>query len=434
MRNKKTNLITVTSFWLIVLSITPFLSAESNKISGYVKVNTEPILVAGSTVPIEFEVTVGDYGLRKGGRIEGQWLRYKIRRNFKIKNLTFISDEYTDKSVFEIIETFPKYNSKNRLFIATLVDGSDIPADSKLFFKAQLCCPRHTNFADTFSLHISPEPDQKLVKLDGEFKLGPVKNTSAHSINCIAEARPLGDKSGRITVAIVDQYKNPAIDFRGNIELSCNTEASIPKQYTFTEEDKGSHEFLINFPSNKISRITVKWENLSTVSNPVLPRSQTEPGIYFGDIHAHSTFSDGTSDPASGYEYAEKFNCLDFAAFTDHSNYPTFHGDGWKQYMEVANRYNNDGNFVTFIGYEWTHTAEGHRNIIYRGDEVPCPIELKDHYIEDVWVDLDKKGIAALTVCNHPNMQARKRPDGTVPWHQLDLSKTNYHYQRAIEI
>ena len=55
----------------------------------------------------------------------------------------------------------------------------------------------------------------------------------------------------------------------------------------------------------------------------VLPREEPEEepdaGIYFGQLHSHSTLSDGTSTPAELYEKA-KIAGLDFFALTDHSH------------------------------------------------------------------------------------------------------------------
>ena len=43
----------------------------------------------------------------------------------------------------------------------------------------------------------------------------------------------------------------------------------------------------------------------------------------------------------------------------------------WNRYIDIAEKYNDPGNFTTIIGYEWTSTENGnnlHRNVLYRDD------------------------------------------------------------------
>lgn len=104
--------------------------------------------------------------------------------------------------------------------------------------------------------------------------------------------------------------------------------------------------------------------------------------IFFGDLHWHTTFSDGNFDIDTMYLNTIKDNYLDFAACTDHGElldgfntlfhaYPRFGGVPWWDFIksifnkirgysewqtlkDKAIEYYNPGNFSTFIGFEWT--------------------------------------------------------------------------------
>jgi hypothetical protein len=87
--------------------------------------------------------------------------------------------------------------------------------------------------------------------------------------------------------------------------------------------------------------------------------------LYFGDLHAHTNYSDGTGTPLQAYS-AAKLAGADFFATTDHNH--CSYGDGWMtaanwaDTLAVANAFNEDDVFVTFPGYElwlpWMTTGE----------------------------------------------------------------------------
>ena len=92
-------------------------------------------------------------------------------------------------------------------------------------------------------------------------------------------------------------------------------------------------------------------------------------GIYFGDIHCHSAFSDGLGSPADCYRFARDWIGLDFCAVTDHAQYLS--GAEWEESCRAANRMNRDGSFVTLVGYEFSHPKAGDKNLYYPGEEGP---------------------------------------------------------------
>jgi hypothetical protein len=114
--------------------------------------------------------------------------------------------------------------------------------------------------------------------------------------------------------------------------------------------------------------------NLSGVSNS--PSSVPGSGslinadlgynVYFGNLHSHTSYSDGVQTPADAYFFARNTapTPLDFLAVTEHnhvsagmqlSNYPLL-----KAQCAAAN---DDGNFVAIFGQEWGLAANGHVNV-----------------------------------------------------------------------
>src|SRR5258708_6056700 len=120
---------------------------------------------------------------------------------------------------------------------------------------------------------------------------------------------------------------------------------------------------------------------------------RTTPGdneqILFGDLHVHSTVSwdafvfslpvfggTGAHPPAEACDFARYCSSLDFFALTDHAE--TLTPRQWRESKQVlrqcsaVGRNNDDGDLITFTGFEWTQagtTAEnhhGHRKVIFR--------------------------------------------------------------------
>jgi hypothetical protein len=389
--------------------------------------------VAGASVPATFEVTVGEFGLTRGGSLQLRWENWRPAREFGLRNFQVASD--AAGAAFEVTvpprkRTWPP-TPKPIACIVTLADGGPIAPASRVTISADLTYTPHTNVSCELTAQIAPDPASGARPLDGSLNVA-ARGGPAAALRCIAEARPLIGDPARLTLAVTDQHGNPAQDFRGTVRLSCNTETDLPAEYAFTEEDAGSHQFAVRFPAEAVSRVTATCGDLSATSNPILPRREGEPGVYFGDIHSHCEISaDAVGDPDLAYEYARRSWGLDFAALTDHSP----RAAKWERVVEVANRHNRDGRFVTFVGFEWSDPVKGHRNAYYRGDTGPEQPASIRHNMEAWWDFFEEQGTRVITVPHHPNTEsAAKTTDGKAVWGPMDWSVINHRYQRIVEI
>ena len=126
--------------------------------------------------------------------------------------------------------------------------------------------------------------------------------------------------------------------------------------------------------------------------------------IYFGDIHWHTTLCDGDNEIDTMYQNAIKDNYLDFVCYTGHAevidgmrksftnlpwldlnklgcnlyrlgmrlqnvfHYIRYGYNDWETIKQKVNEYYNEGDFTTFLGFEWTAFDEPncHINFYYK--------------------------------------------------------------------
>jgi DNA/RNA endonuclease YhcR with UshA esterase domain len=99
-------------------------------------------------------------------------------------------------------------------------------------------------------------------------------------------------------------------------------------------------------------------------SPPLPPPPASLPGgmwAYFGCIHSHSTYSDGSGPPRYAYAMG-RANGLHFLALTDHDHY--LHDARWADTLAQAEAATVNGAFMALRGFEWTGREEGHISVL----------------------------------------------------------------------
>lgn len=147
--------------------------------------------------------------------------------------------------------------------------------------------------------------------------------------------------------------------------------------------------------------------------------------LYTGQVHSHTSLSDGEKLPEDAYEHVRENTTLDFFGVTDHDvcldyrngdDYLTDVNDAlsddWRFLHETADRYNQDGGFVAIAGEEITwYDQSGHMNLFNTDWKVTAFAKTRWDWVGsgDVKYDLptfyarlaqDPEAIAQF---NHPN-------------------------------
>ncbi len=135
--------------------------------------------------------------------------------------------------------------------------------------------------------------------------------------------------------------------------------------------------YLTGLVANTTYHFSVQSTNLSNLSSTssdytFTTLSSTPPNndynFYFGQLHSHTSNSDGQGTYSSAYTYARDTAKLDFFAITDHSNYFDNYTDWtksqkWANMKNTADSFNKDGVFAAIAGFEMTWSdGTGHMN------------------------------------------------------------------------
>src|SRR5439155_22506772 len=111
--------------------------------------------------------------------------------------------------------------------------------------------------------------------------------------------------------------------------------------------------------------------------------------VFFGNLHSHTSYSDGSGTPAQAYTQARDVARLDFLAITEHNHRlceagassdrkdgimiatspELYTGPGSAAVIPTAGRFNADGQFIALYGQEFSSISKGnHANVFEIGD------------------------------------------------------------------
>ncbi len=81
---------------------------------------------------------------------------------------------------------------------------------------------------------------------------------------------------------------------------------------------------------------------------------------YWGNLHAHTSLSDGVGPPELAFARARAAG-MHFYALTDHAH--MLRPEEWRAAQNATCGASAPGSFVALLGFEWTHPKEGHVNV-----------------------------------------------------------------------
>ena len=144
-----------------------------------------------------------------------------------------------------------------------------------------------------------------------------------------------------------------------------------------------------------------------------------QDNVYFGNLHAHTVYSDGSGAPDEAFDAAREAG-LDFMAITEHSHKEA-EGSGDSQRLHIARdsqlyngnqpsslvsaaaRHTVQGDFVAIYGQEYSTISKGnHVNVFDIPEVIDVPNQKFADLISWTGAHLDSLGLPAIIQFNHP--------------------------------
>lgn len=141
--------------------------------------------------------------------------------------------------------------------------------------------------------------------------------------------------------------------------------------------------------------------------------AQQSMQVYFGNLHSHTKYSDGTGTPRDAFQWARDVAKFDFYAVTDHGE--MLDPYEWWKTGQYASDFNQEGVFAAIRGFEWSHPIAGHISVWSTSRYTNAVI---DYTLSDFYDWLDKENGTAQF--NHPGREPGVFHDFDIRSHVMD--------------
>ncbi len=234
---------------------------------------------------------------------------------------------------------------------------------------------RYAERAEEFYLKIDGNGDGYFVPIETQ---PTVDIIAAEGVKLVVRAPSLVETGEPfdIHVTALDPFDNWDRSFRGELYIEKVDGLSFPGKGEIAQVDSGLAivRAVVDEPGKYWIRVSTGEGSMKSESESILclPK-RLEYNLYWGDLHGHSGLSDGSGSPDEYYRYARWVSKMDVSALTDHDAHGIFPLDEkpelWRVIVGTTNLHYVPGRFVTFCGYEWTSWTEGHRHVLFPGDD-----------------------------------------------------------------
>ncbi|MFP5042832.1 T9SS type A sorting domain-containing protein [Parasediminibacterium sp. JCM 36343] len=158
----------------------------------------------------------------------------------------------------------------------------------------------------------------------------------------------------------------------GNAKVLANGKATA---FTAAGLSAGTAYYFFIFSENKFCSGTPKYLTTTILQGNITTLLSPLSNIYFGNLHAHSSYSDGNKDstsfiPAQDYAFAKNSLCLDYLGISEHNHAGAgMNVSNWQPGIAQAAAATTS-NFLALYGMEWGVISGGGHVLVYGSDKL----------------------------------------------------------------
>lgn len=158
----------------------------------------------------------------------------------------------------------------------------------------------------------------------------------------------------------------------GGTVISNNAE----KSFLTTGLASSTTYYFYVFAFNKLCSGGTKYLTAAPLEGNATTSNDPANNYYFGNLHAHSDYSDGNQDnpgytPADDYTYAMSSQCMDFLGISEHNHYTSNNNPGNRLstyglgVTQATNFTTAHPSFIALYGMEWGVISNGGHVLVY---------------------------------------------------------------------
>lgn len=240
-----------------------------------------------------------------------------------------------------------------------------------------------------FRVMVDPFATAKYLRLPNppEIKIVPDK---PHKLTVITPTKVRVGEGFSFLVKLEDQWGNPCVQQSGIFKLKAPDNLGCPAQISFKN---GRAEVKAKLTRAGTLYLNASWQKLKSQSNPIIGLDQIKNHYFWADLHGQSEETVGTNNVEDYFTFARDWAFLDIASHQGNDFQVT--KDFWQKLNQTTKKFNQDGHFITFPGYEWSGNTPkgGDRNVYYL--EEGLPIHKSSHALIDHFDDLNSDALSA---------------------------------------
>ena len=175
-----------------------------------------------------------------------------------------------------------------------------------------------------------------------------------------------------VKLRVIDMYGNACENFEDAVVLERTEGLDLAEQVVrFTPEDRGSRSVAAICRKEGVYRLSgvQPYYAIPVNSNVCISKESFEYRLFWGDMHGQNMEASGLGSMEDSLWFARNIGMLDFTGWQ--GNDFEVSDQNWSNVKDALNRMDTPGQFVTFLGYEWSGitAAGGDHNIYFLKDD-----------------------------------------------------------------